>query len=116
MTSLTSFVPYLAGYLDEFLAAGMVPLFETNRGCPFQCTFCAWGSASKDLVRRIDLDQALAEIAYVGERSDSANWIVCDANFGILPRDIELAKAIRAVRDARGAPKKCQTWLAGKHL
>jgi len=103
--------PYLAGYLDEFLAAGMVPLFETNRGCPFQCTFCAWGLASKDLVRRIDLDQALAEIAYVGERS-AANWIICDANFGILPRDIELAKAIRAVHDARGAPKKVQSWLA----
>lgn len=104
--------PYLAGYLDEFLAADMVPLFETNRGCPFQCTFCAWGSASKDLVRRIDLDQALAEIAYVGERSGAANWIVCDANFGILPRDIELAKAIRAVRDTSGTPNKCHIWLA----
>ena len=104
--------PYLAGYLDEFLASGMVPLFETNRGCPFQCTFCAWGSASKDLVRRIDLDQSLAEIAYVGEKSDATSWIVCDANFGILPRDIELAKAIRAVHDAHGTPKKCHTWLA----
>jgi radical SAM superfamily enzyme YgiQ (UPF0313 family) len=104
--------PYLKGHLDEFLAAGMIPLFETNRGCPFRCTFCAWGSASKDLVRRIDFDQALAEIAYVGERSDAANWIICDANFGILPRDIELAKAIRKVKDARGYPNKCHVWLA----
>ena len=35
--------PYLGGDLDEFLAAGMVPMLETNRGCPFRCTFCAWG-------------------------------------------------------------------------
>ena len=33
--------PYLNGYLDEFLALGMIPLLETNRGCPFKCTFCA---------------------------------------------------------------------------
>jgi len=104
--------PYLAGYLDEFLAAGMIPLFETNRGCPFKCTFCAWGSASKDLVRRMALDQALEEIDYVGARSDARNWIVCDANFGILKRDVELAIAIRAVRDRTGTPEKCHIWLA----
>ncbi len=104
--------PYLMGYLDEFLATGMIPLFETNCGCPFRRTFCAWGAASKDLVRRIDFDQALAEIAYVGERSDAANWIICDANFGILPRDIEIAKAIRKVKDERGYPNKCHVWLA----
>lgn len=104
--------PYLGGWLDEFLVADMVPMLETNRGCPFRCTFCAWGMASKDLVRRLDLDTALAEIAYIGERSRAANWIVCDANFGILPRDIDIAKAIRAVKDTRGAPDKCYIWLA----
>ncbi len=35
--------PYLNGYLDEFLEMGMTPMFETNRGCPFHCTFCVWG-------------------------------------------------------------------------
>ena len=70
------------------------------------------GIGVEDLVRRIDLDQSLAEIAYVGERSSAGNWIICDANFGILPRDIELAKAIRKVKDERGAPSKCHIWLA----
>lgn len=104
--------PYLDGYLDEFLEAGMVPMLETNRGCPFRCTFCAWGMASKDLVRRLDLDTALAEVAYIGERSKATNWLVCDANFGILKRDVEIAKAIRAVRDRHGLPHKCHVWLA----
>jgi len=104
--------PYLKGYLDEFLHTGMIPMFETNRGCPFKCTFCAWGSASKDLVRRLDLNQALAEIAYVGDRSTARNWIVCDANFGILKRDVEIARAIRRVKDSKGFPDKCHIWLA----
>ena len=104
--------PYLSGDLDEFITAGMIPLFETNRGCPFQCTFCAWGSASKDLVRRLDLDQAIGEFEYVGARSSAPNWIVCDANFGILKRDIELAKVIRKIKDERGYPEKCHIWLA----
>ena len=104
--------PYLEGYLDEFLEAGMVPMFETNRGCPFQCTFCAWGAASKNLVRRFDMDVSIAEIEYVGARSHARNWIVCDANFGILKRDVEIAKAIRKMKDRYDAPQKCHIWLA----
>lgn len=104
--------PYLGGFLDEFIDAGMVPLFETNRGCPFSCTFCAWGAASRNLVRRFSLETALAEIAYVGARSTALSWIVCDANFGMLKRDAEIARAIRSVKDENGTPDSCQTWLA----
>ena len=42
----------------------------------------------------MDLDVALEEIKYAGARSNAKNWIVCDANFGLLKRDINLAKAI----------------------
>jgi radical SAM superfamily enzyme YgiQ (UPF0313 family) len=104
--------PYLSGYLDEFLEAGMIPMFESNRGCPYLCTFCAWGSASKNKVSRFELDTTLAEVDYVGKRTQAKNWIFCDANFGILPRDIEIAKAIRHVRDTTGYPFKCHIWLA----
>lgn len=104
--------PYLTGELDEFLGRGMVPLFETNRGCPFSCTFCAWGDAAKNLVRRFPLDQSVAEIEYVAARSDANAWILCDANFGILERDVEIAKRIRRARDESGHPKWCHTWLA----
>jgi radical SAM superfamily enzyme YgiQ (UPF0313 family) len=104
--------PYLAGYLDEFLKAGLVPMFETNRGCPFQCTFCAWGMASKNMIRRFDVKTAIHEVEYVGARSKASNWIFCDANFGILERDIDIAKTIRKVKDQYGHPQQCQIWLA----
>jgi radical SAM superfamily enzyme YgiQ (UPF0313 family) len=34
--------PYLTGLLDAALADGHTPMFETNRGCPYSCTFCVW--------------------------------------------------------------------------
>ncbi len=104
--------PYLTGCLDEFLDAGMVPLFETNRGCPFKCSFCAWGAASKDMLRRMDFDTALAEMEYVASRSSARNWTLCDANFGILKRDVEIARKIRALHDGLGIPVTVQTFLA----
>ncbi len=104
--------PYLGGHLDEFLHMGMIPLFETNRGCPFQCTFCAWGMSAQNLVRQFEVDTVFHEIDYVGERSDAVYWIVCDANFGMLKRDVGIAKAIRAVKDRKGLPHKCHVWLA----
>ena len=104
--------PYLSGDLDEFLKAGMFPMLETNRGCPFKCTFCAWGAASKDLVRRFDIDVALAEIDYVGKHSLASSWVLSDANFGILKRDVDIARAIRRQKDERGRPDICQVFVS----
>ena len=104
--------PYLNGYLDEFLEMGMIPMFETNRGCPFHCTFCVWGVASLDLVRRMDEDTVLREIEYVSEKSMATKWIFCDANFGILKRDVDLARAIKQANEKKGRPLSCQLWTA----
>ena len=104
--------PYLAGYLDEFLDLNMVPLLETNRGCPFRCSFCAWGMASHDIVSKLNIDNTLAEIEYIGKRTKVNNWIICDANFGMLKRDVAIAKAIREVHDKYQYPKTCQMWLS----
>lgn len=104
--------PYLEGHLDKFLEAGMVPMFESNRGCPFPCTFCAWGAASKNLLRKMDFKTALAEYEYVSARSTARNWMLCDANFGILKQDIELAQKIRDLREEKGYPVSVQMFAA----
>jgi radical SAM superfamily enzyme YgiQ (UPF0313 family) len=104
--------PYLTGNLDRFLNAGMVPLLETNRGCPFSCGFCAWGLASHSIVSKLKLENVLSEIEYIGSRTKQNNWIICDANFGILKRDVEIAKAIKNTSDKYGYPKKVIIWLS----
>ena len=35
--------PYLSGRLDSFLDGKLMPVIQTNRGCPFSCTFCTEG-------------------------------------------------------------------------
>ncbi|MHA1567261.1 MAG: B12-binding domain-containing radical SAM protein, partial [Alphaproteobacteria bacterium] len=92
--------PYLSGMLDEFLESPYyLPLIETNRGCPFACTFCAWGISVLNKVRRFDLDRIIAEIDYVAARSQSSHWYFTDANFGMFPRDVDIATAIRKAAD-----------------
>ena len=104
--------PYLAGHMDEFLQLGMNPMLETNRGCPYLCTFCSWGSASKNSIRNFELDTILEEIKYIGQRSKSHRWMVADANVGILKRDLQIASAIREVKDHYKYPDTCHIEMA----
>lgn len=98
--------PYLSGLLDPFLAdSKMIPLLETNRGCPFGCVYCTWGISVLSKVRQRNLDVVYEEIDYVAEKSvGQVSWMFCDANFGILPRDLDIARRIRKVIDKKGYP------------
>lgn len=88
--------PFLGGFLDEFLGAGFIPIFETNRGCPFTCTFCVWGISALGKLRKFSVDRVKQELTHV-VRSAHHVPILCfgDANFGILPRDVQIAKHVR---------------------
>jgi len=104
--------PYLTGWLDPFLKdPNFIPLLETNRGCPYGCAYCAWGVSALSKVRVRPLDQVYAEIDYIAKYSaKQSSWIFCDANFGILPRDIDIAKRIRKIMDSEGFPSQVQIW------
>ncbi|MGE4296900.1 MAG: radical SAM protein [Desulfovibrionaceae bacterium] len=106
--------PYLSGLLDPFLATPeMIPLLETNRGCPFGCAYCTWGIAALSKVKQRDLEVVFKEIDYIAEHcAGQASWIFCDANFGMLHRDIEIAKKVREVMDRRGYPLHVTVWHA----
>lgn len=98
--------PYLTGWLDSFLKdSNMIPLLETNRGCPFGCAYCCWGVKAYSKLRQRSIEIVKKELDYVADNSvGQVTWIFCDSNFGILPRDIEIAKKIRQVMDRTGLP------------
>lgn len=108
--------PFTNGMMDEFFDQDLMPMIETNRGCPFPCTFCDWGSANMRKVTWYTADRVKTDVDYCREHSRDERLMICDANFGILrDRDLEIAKYLRELRGKYGFPGKViMTWSQAK--
>jgi radical SAM superfamily enzyme YgiQ (UPF0313 family) len=101
--------PYLEGYLDDFLLEiPMTPLVETNRGCPFTCTFCVDGIQDRSKVYRKSLDRFAEEMEYVAQRYKGTLLTIADLNFGMYTQDIDAAKVIAGTKEKYGYPSHIQ--------
>lgn len=109
LTELSS--PYMNGSLDSFLSAGLIPIFESNRGCPFKCSYCTWGISALNKVRKIPLERLFAEMEYVAKTFPIAPyWIFADANFGIFERDVKIAEKIREIKNGVPSLGRVHLW------
>lgn len=101
--------PYLLGLFDASVGANrnrpLTALWETARGCPFNCSFCNWGSYTSTKVRPIEMSRLEREIEWFGENKIHRVYIT-DANFGILSRDEVLAEKLAETRKKTGWPKE----------
>jgi radical SAM superfamily enzyme YgiQ (UPF0313 family) len=99
--------PFLNGLFDDLMRANphehWIGLWETNRGCPFQCTFCDWGSATAGKLNKFDMERLLDEVDWFA--ANKIEYVFCcDANFGILPRDVDIARRVAEVKRTTGYP------------
>lgn len=74
-------------YKDKIEIQGVL---ETNRGCPYSCTFCDWGLEEK--LRKFSIERIKQEIDWMVDNVQE--MMIADANFGILSRDVEISKYI----------------------
>ena len=99
--------PFLNGIFDELIIQNpnekWIGLWETNRGCPFQCTFCDWGSATAGKVNKFLTERLFLELNWFAKNKIEYIF-VCDANFGSLKRDIEIAEYVSELRKKTGYP------------
>jgi radical SAM superfamily enzyme YgiQ (UPF0313 family) len=101
--------PYLEGIFDALMEANgdgqWLALWETNRGCPFSCTFCDWGSAIQTKVTPFALEERLfREIEWFAQKKIEFVFC-CDANYGILPRDLEITRRVVEAKEKYGYPR-----------
>lgn len=97
--------PYMNKVFEQYAPDVEAAIIETNRGCPFGCTFCDWGSAINQKVRRFDMDRIKKEIEWIAKRQTKVIWIA-DANFGMLDRDVEVADFIIEMKKQYGFPQE----------
>ncbi len=102
--------PYLSGCFDSIIEeSGISPsiIWETNRGCPNRCAFCDWG-ALKAKVRHFPMERIKAELDWMVK--NKVEYVYCaDANFGLFPRDTQIADLIIEYRDTYGYPQVFKT-------
>ena len=108
--------PYTNGYLDESFEEDLFPMIETNRGCPFECTFCDWGSAGLRKVYKYSVDRIKSDIEYIMNHSRDERLMIDDANFGMLgKRDLEIANYLKKLNEENNYPDKLVlTWSQKK--
>jgi tRNA A37 methylthiotransferase MiaB len=101
--------PYLSGIFDDLIAkhpeVTWQGTLETNRGCPFACTFCDWGSLTYNKVKQFGLERVFAELEWMA--THNFDWIsITDANFGMFPeRDNMIADKIIECQEKYGSPR-----------
>ena len=102
--------PYLSGTFEMLARQECdtinAALVETNRGCPFSCTFCDWGQATQSHVYELPLKRVCEELDWIGTQEIPFLYII-DANFGIRPRDIRIIEHIARVKARTGYPEFC---------
>ena len=102
--------PYVGGLFDNLISENpqfsLQAILESNRGCPFQCTFCYWGKG--DIGRRFkyhSLERSKQEIEWIGQ--NKIGYVFgADSNFGMHRRDIELAQAFADAKKRYGYPQR----------
>ena len=100
--------PYLTGILDHFFDDKLVPMLQTNRGCPFLCTFCTDGRESVNQVNRFGKQRVKDELDYIAKhvKEDIHSLYISDLNFGMLPGDLETCNSIVKIQKKYNYPEK----------
>lgn len=93
--------PFLTGVFDGYEFS--LGILETNRGCPFRCTFCYWGARTNSKVVKFEEERIRDELTWISNNRFSGLFIA-DANWGQSPRDVAMTEHIVERKREAGYP------------
>ncbi|WP_404193479.1 B12-binding domain-containing radical SAM protein [Streptomyces tauricus] len=93
--------PFLTGVFDGYESS--LGIIETNRGCPFRCTFCYWGAATNSKVVKYEEQRIRDELTWISNNRFSGLFIA-DANWGQSPRDVAMTEHLVERSRETGSP------------
>jgi radical SAM superfamily enzyme YgiQ (UPF0313 family) len=101
--------PWLGGAQDHFFDGKLIPMIETNRGCPFKCTFCVQGSDYYNRVAHAPKEQVMEDLTYIARRiknvsPDIGSLSIADPNFAMYKRDVDISTHIGKLQKDYGWP------------
>ena len=100
--------PYLTGLMDKFFDGKLTPMIQTNRGCPFTCSFCVDGSDSVQRVNQFGFDRVTLELDYIAKHvpKNIHSLHISDLNFGMYPRDLKICDSIVEIQKNYNYPHR----------
>ncbi|MBT4675781.1 MAG: radical SAM protein [Thaumarchaeota archaeon] len=105
--------PYQNGMMDKFFDGKLTPMLQTNRGCPFHCTFCTDGRDEVNKINHFSIERVKSDIEYIAEHTpkNTHSLHISDLNFGMYPRDLEICESLAKIQQKFDYPKyiKCTT-------
>jgi radical SAM superfamily enzyme YgiQ (UPF0313 family) len=105
--------PYLNGLMDEYFDGVMLPIVQTNRGCPFRCTFCVEGDSYYSRVAKTRDRKVFQELEFIAGRMAAlrsagrarSDLHIADSNFGMYKEDIDLCRHIGELQKRYNYPQ-----------
>ncbi len=98
--------PYTTGKMDPFFDGVLMPIIQTNRGCPFKCAFCDEGVSYYNKVNRHAQWQVDEEIEYIARKMKRVRELggrndlrIADSNFAMYKQDLDTCRTIRRCQE-----------------